>query len=391
MRVREHADIVVWATLTLFAIVGMILVPMEGTLSTGAIGVRTTDAGSPWLLVVAAAAAAFVLAARGWLQECAWPRLQLLCAVLGTTWTAALVGARHEQFTGEEVGTFLGNGLSSWLHSVQQHVTWLPVVVIGLASAAACLLLNAAVQSLSGAVQARRLAPLIVLSPAAPLLADGMLVLQLLAVSGVLALSAMASERGRGLLWTSGLALLSGVLLVASGFAGFAGTAAGLGMLCIYFLRRRSLMIFIAGIGTLTCLLLAAGPLGWSWPDEFGAASAFRLARPESLAAGTVAATVLVVALGGPTLREAWRKLRGTPSWPIMLTGVLAAVLAVLTRPLHLGILPAAAVWIPLLSVAASAPTRAGGTPSGPAPIGLGLTAACGLALAGAGIALSLH
>lgn len=388
MHARERADIVVWLTMLLFAVVGLTLLPRSGSLSPDALGLRSDEPGAAWLLALAAFTALAAILLRDWLSRCTWPLLQVVCAALTMSWTAALVAARHSSFDGAEIGTFLGNGLSAWLHSVQATVSWAPPVIIGLGAALASILLNAAVQSLSGAVQARRFAPVAVISPAASLVADGALVLSLLAVSGVLALSAMASERGRGLWWSTGLGLLSGVLLVASAFAGFAGTAAGLGMLCIYFLRRRSLMIVVAGIGTLGSLLLAAGVLGWSWPDRFGAASAFRLARVESLAAGIVAAAVLVIALGGPALRESMRKVRGTPAWPILLTGVVAAFLAVLTRPVALGILPAAAVWIPLLCVAASAPQRAGGLPDGPSRLGMAVTAACGVALATAGLLL---
>jgi methylthioxylose transferase len=389
MRGRERADIVVWLTMLVFAVVGLALLPRPGSLSPDALGLYADHPGAPWLLTGAAVTAAVTLGLRGWMARCWWPVLQLGCAALTTVWTATLVGTRHNTFDGTEVGTFLGNGLSAWVRSVQAVVPWSPAIIIGLGAGIAGVLLNAAVQSLSGATQARRLAPLGVISPAAALIVDGALVLSLLAVSGVLALSAMASERGRGLWWSTGLGLLSGVLLVASGFAGFAGTAAGVGMLCIYFLRRRSLMIIVAGLGTLASLLLAAGILGWSWPDQFGAASALRLARPESLAAGIVAAVVLVLAIGGPALRESLRKVRGTPAWPILLTGVVAGLLAVLTRPVDLGILPAAAVWLPLLNVAASAPPHAGGVPDGPNPVGMVLTAACGVALAAAGLILA--
>lgn len=388
MHPRARADLVVWATLSLFALAGLALLPQAGSLSAQSLGLTADGRGAPWLLAVAATAGAAAIASRRWLTRCGWVPLQLCSGLLATAWTAALVATRHGRFEKTDVGTFLGNGLSGWLEDVGT-LPWLPPTVIGLGAGLTTVLLNAAVQSLSGAVQARRLAPLVAVNPAACLLADGALVLSVLATAGVLALSAMASERGRGLWWSTGLGLLSGVLLVASGFAGFAGTAAGVGMLCIYFLRRRSLMIIVAGLGTLVSLLLAAGALGWSWPDEFGAVSALRLARPELLAAGLVVAAVLVAAIGGPALRESLRKVRATPAWPILLTGVVAAFLAVLTRPVALGVVPAAAVWVPLLSVAASAPSRAAGSPEGPAGPGLGLTAACGIALAGAGLALA--
>lgn len=389
MHGRERADVVVWLTMLVFAVAGLALLPWPSSIAPAALGLHTSDPGAFWLLAPAAASAAVALALRDWFERCSWVSLQLVGAGLTALWTATMVGTRHSSFDGAEVGTWFGNGLSAWLHSAQEVVGWLPPVVVGAGAAMSGILLNAAVQSLSGSVQARRFAPLVMINPAASLLADGALVLSVLALSGVLALSAMASERGRGLAWSTGLGLLSGVLLVASALAGFAGAAAGIGMLCIYFLRRRSLMIIVAGLGTLVSLLVAAGVLGWSWPDEFGAASAFRLDRPGDLAAGTVAAAVLAAAIGGPSLRESMRKIGGTLSWPILLTGLVAALLAVLTRPAELGILPAAAVWIPLVSVAASAPSRAAGLPSGPSLPGMALSAGCGLLLAAAVLGLS--
>ncbi|MFV0534329.1 MAG: hypothetical protein ACK5MR_11830 [Cumulibacter sp.] len=381
MRGRVRADIVVWSTLLLFAVAGLVLLSEDAELSADALGLIGAN-GQPWLVLPAAVIACGALAARDWLMRCSWPVLQIVCAAIATTWTACLLTTRGVVYDGAEVGTSLGNALSTWLHAVADLAGWLPPLIIGACAAAACVLVNAAVQSLSGGIQARRLAPVLALSPVASFVADGALVLSVLSVSGVLALSAMASERGRGLLWSTGLGLASGVLLVASALAGFAGTAAGVGMLCVYFLRRRSLMILVAGLGALATLLLTWGVLGWSWPQEFGAASAFRLDRGAALAAGAVAAAVIVAAVGGPSLRESLRKVRGTPSWPIMITGVVAAVLAMLTRPVALGILPAAAVWVPLLSVAASAPSQAAETPDGPAAISMVLTAGCGLGVA---------
>lgn len=125
--------------------------------------------------------------------------------------------------------------------------------------------------------------------------------------------------------------------------------------------------------------------IGWSWPQEFGEASALKLDAPAELAVGVILGVLAVIALGGPSHRESWRKVRGTPAWPVMLTGLVAAVLAVLTRPAGLGVIPAAAVWLPLLTAAVSAPPRAGGTPEGPSAVGITLTAAMGIAVAALG------
>lgn len=385
MRAHVRADIAVWfAILATAAVLCTRLRPaMLDEHELGALSGQ--DPCWWWPLIAAAATAAVVIALRGWLTRTTWPAMQICSFTAASAWTAALVSVRHPAYDGAEVGTYLGNALSRALGDIATSNAWLPSVIVGIGGGIAVVLLNAAMQSLSGRVQAQRLAPVLILTPSAALLADGFEVVGLVAVCAVLALSAMASERGRGLLWSTGLGLLSGILLFAGALTGFACTAAGVGMLCIYFLRRRSLMIIVSGLGVLGSLLLASVAIGWSWPQEFGEASALKLDAPAELAVGVILGVLAVIALGGPSHRESWRKVRGTPAWPVMLTGLVAAVLAVLTRPAGLGVIPAAAVWLPLLTAAASAPPRAGGTPEGPSAVGLTLTAAMGIAVAALG------
>lgn len=380
MRRAERADAVVWLGLTLIAVLALTWLRPRGLpLSSFGLVVEPELLVAP--VVVAAAAAGALISARGVLASVGWPVLQLISLAATTAWTAALVAMRRPSFDGAEVGTYVGNTLSPLLGELHRTASWAPPIAVGVGAGLAIVLMNAAVQSLAGAVQARRLVPVVSLSPGAAMLADGLQVVALLSVCAVLALSAMASERGRGLLWSTSLGLLSGVLLFGAALSGFASTAAGLGMLCIYYLRRRSLMIVVAGLGVGASLLVAAA-FGWSWPAEFGAASALRIADPGQLAASVVLATLAVTALGGPTHRESWRKVRGTPAWPVMLTGLVAAFLAVLTRPSGLGVVPAAAVWLPLLAVAASAPPRSAGMPTGPGLPGLLVTTTAAVAAA---------
>lgn len=385
MRAHVRADIAVWfAILATAAVLCTRLRPaMLDEHELGALSGQ--DPRWWWPLIAAAATAAVVIALRGWLTRTTWPAMQICSFAAASAWAASLVSVRHPAYDGAEVGTYLGNALSRALGDIATSNAWLPSVIVGIGGGIAVVLLNAAMQSLSGRVQAQRLAPVLILTPSAALLADGFEVVGLVAVCAVLALSAMASERGRGLLWSTGLGLLSGILLFAGALTGFACTAAGVGMLCIYFLRRRSLMIIVSGLGVLGSLLLASVAIGWSWPQEFGEASALKLDAPAELAVGVILGVLAVIALGGPSHRESWRKVRGTPAWPVMLTGLVAAVLAVLTRPAGLGVIPAAAVWLPLLTAAASAPPRAGGTPEGPSAVGLTLTAAMGIAVAALG------
>lgn len=376
MRRPARADLVVWLSLAIITVLVVAVLLPDATRAEIVGAVHPRPPALAPLLVAAAAALGVLLLARR--PDESWPAMQIVAGLGGSVWTAALVLAREPVFDGREVGSFFGNGLSDLLARMPGM---LPGVMLGLGGGLAVLLVNAAVRSLSGEVQARRLMPAVALSPGLGFVADGMAVGGVVAVCGVLALSALASERGRGLLSSTVLGLLSGVLLVVGALAGFAASAAGVGLLCIYFLRRRSLMIFVAGLGVLVSLLSAAA-IGWSWPAEFGAASALRLADPAGLAAGVVVATLAVSVIGGPVHRASWRKLRGTPAWPVMLTGLVAAVVDVLTRPAALGTVPAAVMWLPLLVVAASAPPRSAGTPDGPEPVAVLLTALCGVAVA---------
>lgn len=384
MRRPVRADLVVWLALLLTAVLIVTrLLPVE--LSVQALGLHGAVRPDLTPAVPAVLAALVVLALTPRLVAVPWPAFQIVSFLGASSWGASLAAIRQPVYDGAEVGTYLGNALSSWLAHLAREAAWAPSILVGVGAGIAVTLLNAAVQSLSGGIQARRLAPALILSPGAAVLADGVQVGALVAMCAVLAVSAMSSERGRGLLWSTGLALLSGILLFGGALTGFACTAAGVGMLSIYFLRRRSLMIVVAVAGLLGSLLAAAA-LGWSWPEHFGEASALTLADPAGLASSVVVAAVLVAATGGPTHRESWRKVRGTPAWPIMLSGLIAAFIAVLTRPAALGVVPAAAVWLPLLAVAASAPPRAAGTPEGPAAVGVAVSAACGLMMASLGI-----
>lgn len=382
---RSRADLVVWFALGAIAAIALTSL-RPGGLPLQWWGLRTGTEPQWAPAALAAAVAVVVIAGRRRLETVPWTVLQLSTVVTSAVWATALIQLRNQQLGEAEVGTYAGDALRPLLATLTARSSWAAAAVLALLFGVAMALLNAAVQSLAGAVQARRLVPALVLSPGAAFLADGLQVTALLSACAVLALSAMASERGRGLLWSTGLGLLSGVLLFAGALTGFACTAVGVGMLCIYFLRRRSLMIIVAGLGVLVSLLAAAA-FGWSWPEEFGAASALRLAQPEILAASVVLTALVVAALGGPTLRESWRKVRGTPAWPVMLTGLVAGVLAALTHPAGVGVIPAVALWLPLLGVAASAPQRAAGAPEGPEPAWLAVTAAVAV---GAGLLAGL-
>lgn len=340
------------------------------------IGFTATRGAKGIALVVSVVAAAIAIGLRSRLTALPWAWLQVVYGVLAAAWTFGGVRARHEEFTFDVDSAYLGSRLDSLLSDVS-NITAAAIVALGAGLAA--VLLNASMQSLVGAVQARRFAPIAALSPAAAWYGDKAAVLCLLAAVGVLAMSAMASERGRGLAWTSSFGLLSGLLLAAGALSGFAVLAASVGMLCIYFLRRRSLMILVGGIGV-GIGLLGATWLGWSWPDEIGAASVAVVESFDLQASVVVISGLVAVAVAGPPLVESGRKFRGTPAWPLMLTGALMLFVGVLTRSYDTSVLAAIAPALPLLSVACVAPARSGGVPDGPSLLVLVVGAGSALA-----------
>ncbi|GAB3300277.1 hypothetical protein EK0264_18730 [Epidermidibacterium keratini] len=359
-------SIVAWFALTGVLAALLLSLPLFGIPdATGRfvfIGLTATRGAEGLALLASVAAAIIAIGLRDRLTALPWAGMQAVYGVLATVWTFGGVRARHEEFTFDVDSAWLGSRLDSLLSDLSNVAA---ATVVALGAGMAAVLLNASMQSLVGAVQARRFAPIAALSPAAAWYGDKAAVLCLLAAVGVLALSAMASERGRGLAWSTSLGLLSGLLLAAGALSGFAVLTASVGMLCIYFLRRRSLMILLGGAGVLIGLL-GATALGWSWPDEIGAASVAALESYQLQASVVVMSGLIAVAVAGPPLVESGRKFRGTPGWPLMLTGALMLFVGVLTRSVDTSVLAAIAPALPLLSVGCVAPPRSGGVPDGP-------------------------
>lgn len=403
-RSRPLADIVVWiclvglgtALLTLanfgappsaLDIGGRLLVRIRRLGSTAEVASAYVDGigAVPPLWVFAAALVLIlvvVLWTRGVHQVIGWWSLQALSASLGAAWTISLVMVGQPDSSAlNATGPPLGRAIATGLTELVSRQAVLATVLIGLLAGIAVGLLNAGVQSLCGEVQARRFAAVAVLSPTAAWYAESATVAILVLSLATLTLSAMASERGRGATWTLGLGAVAGLLLGAAVLTAYESSAVGIGMLCIYFLRRRPMMILVSGLG-LSAVLLIAALSGWSWSGGFDAVTDIDgLTRLGPHVAGVVTGIVVVAALVGPIMATSWRKVRNTAAWPFMLTAVSALVFLLLIR-VHSGTwISAMAPWSALLAVAAVAPLRQADSPQGPEGAVVGVTGAFGIIL----------
>lgn len=347
------------------------------------LGLTTVGSASVLPILGAAVIGTLVVAGRRWIGVRRWPVLQLLSFLAATGWTALLVLARHPAFPSEPRTAFFGSGYADAVTSLAAVSPALSALVIGATCGIAVVFVNAAVQSLAGETQARRFACVAPLVPLAGWTADGQAALTMLWVAGVIALGAMASERGRGLAWSTGLGMLSGLLLAGAALTSFSATAAGVGLLCIYFLRRRSLMITVSALGLVAGLGVAA-LIGWSWPEQFGAASTARLDSAATLIVSLVFVAVLTVSAGGVGTALSLRKARCTPAWPLLVTAAGGILIGVFTMPAHLSLAAVLAPWQVFMMVACVAPVVPAARPVGPSRSAAVLTWA-----AGAGITLA--
>ncbi|PRZ43747.1 hypothetical protein CLV47_102438 [Antricoccus suffuscus] len=383
---RSRSDIVIWLC-SVVLLVGVIAVLNLGEVRNLGARVRLLG-GAPGAIpaaptptaivaiIVAALIAVGLISARSSITRLPWPWMQTVTTGATFGWTMSLAVVRAFPDTGGTAATYAGQRFIDLLESAEGGSRWLSLAIVAALAAIATGFLNAGMQSLCGSAQARRFSIVIALSPLAAWYAEGSTVLMVVLVSATLGLAAMASERGRGLGWSTSLGVVAGLLLCCATLAQFEGAAAGVGVLCIFFLRRRSLMILVAAIG-LAIGLVVAFVAGWSWTRELSDASRLSQRQIGVYAALIVVSAILVFASSGATMVASWRKLRCTPAWPLMLTGLAGLVFTFAARTFTGSVMGAIAPWIALLMVAAVAPRIQGGTPRGPA---VGVAAASAVA-----------
>lgn len=329
---------------------------------------------------IAAPSAFVLLGVAVWLvtrmEHLRWVVVQILSGVTAALWTVAMSVAR-----GASLGpistprdqTYVANSWVTLLQRLDTAGTAWYLICVAAMSVIAVIVLNAGVQSLCGATQAKRFALIAALAPCAGWYSEGATSLSVVLVCATIGLAAMASERGRGLGWSTSLGVVAGLLLAVAALASYDNAVIGIGMLCIFFLRRRSLMILVAGAGVGAGLLIAL-LLGWSWSRQLSGATQIEQLAVGDYFAFAVAAIVLTFVLGGPLYVASWRKTSTSAGWPLLLTGLCGILFVLIARTFTTSYVAASAAWILLLTVGSTAPLAAGGRPEGPPRLLLALT-----------------
>lgn len=243
-------------------------------------------------------------------------------------------------------------------------------------------LVAVAVRSLCHEPAARRFLPVLVLAPYAIWLAVSLDAVTLTVCAAALACGIVGSEPRRSPWWAVGAGLLLGVGSLFSYSAAWLGASIIVG----YFVRRRPLLIVIAGATALVPLVVAQ-LAGFVWLDGLTAAQAdfsLRIGPHRSWLLWAFLDVLLVLLATGPAAVAAARKIRRTPGWPFLVGAALAVGFAIasgLSRgEVERSFLP----FFPWLLVAAVAPEPGTAAPDGAAPtplllVGAGAVTAIGI------------
>ncbi len=216
-------------------------------------------------------------------------------------------------------------------------------------------------RSVCGESAARRLTPILVLAPYAVWVAVSMDAVTSTLAAGMVAAGVLASEPRRRALG-AGWAVISGLLVGLAALFSYATPWLAFSVVCVYFVRRRPLLVIVTGIASLAPLALAQAA-GFSWAAGLTAAQADFSERVEpqrsAVVWGLVSLVVLILACG-PAVVASARKMRRSPGWPFLVGAGLAVGFAV-GAGLARGEMEHAWVpYFPWLLVAAVAPQRRG-------------------------------
>lgn len=327
-------------------------------------------AALPPLLV----AAALTGIHRGVLRESRWSTLLGVAFALSVAWTLSLAAAQGSLWTGP-VGMPATPPVPALILdrvAASGVPAWGPAAAFCLIAAGAVALTAVTVRSLCGERAAVELLPVLALAPFAVLAGTAQSPAWALGAAA-LAAAAVGSEPGRHGPLRLGVAVLSGLLLGAASLVGFAAVLLGVGVVCVFFVRRRPLLNVAAAAGFMAPLVIGSA-LGYDWTADLAAALRERgTAGYAEVLAGAVLVLLLLV---GPSLVASARSVRTTPGWPLLVAGSVGVLGCVVAGLLADRVLPVA--WLPVvpwLLVGAIAPARQGG-PSRPAGLALLATGA---------------
>lgn len=343
-----------------------------GEPDTSAAGSRR--AGEPWPSAAAPmlVAAAVLLSIHYRVHErLRWPLLLVAGYLASAGWTLALAATDGALWTTTAADSDTAPPLPGRLLDALagSGVDGLPAAtLLCLVGAAAAPLVIVTVRSLWDELSARRLLPVLALAPYA-LVGSNVEAIALALGAATLAVAALASEHGRPGLARLVLAVLCGLLLGTATLFGYSAILLAAGAVCVFFVRRRPLLNVATGLGFFVPLLVARSA-GLHWTEDL--AGALRNGSGEHrYVEGLVAATVVLLLLGGPALVASLRSMRTTPAWPLLVAGGAAVTASVVAGLVSDTLVPGA--WLPglpWLLVAVIAPVRQGGpSVSTPLPV----------------------
>jgi hypothetical protein len=228
-------------------------------------------------------------------------------------------------------------------------------------------LVLAVVRDSCGEVAARRYLPLLVLAPYAVWTAVSMEAVVATLGAAALAAGVRASRRHRTGWTPTGWALAAGLLVGFASLFSYSAGWLGLSVVLLYFARRRAFLNLATGVGVLVPIAVAAA-FGFSWVDGLAVAHAdwqvrVQPHRPVLWWSGVSVVVLLLAA--GPALSASLRKVRNTPGWPFLVGAGLAVCFSVLAGLARGGAEHAWLPYFPWLILAATAPHRPGGPPTG--------------------------
>lgn len=375
-RAAEIRDLVRWAALSAIGLLVALLANRDlaaatGRSAVGRYGHGEFVVGPASVLAPLVAVVVVVAVVRGLHERLGWWWLQLSAFLAATAWAVGLAfvgGVDAERMTAAASAERQAPGaalLLSWLGDLGGYSPVVLRLTLCAISALVVPFAAAAVQSLCGEVQARRLVPILVLSPYAAWSAAGIDGVVAALCAGMIALGVMASERGRGWRWRIPLGVVSGLLLGTAALASYGALALALSLLCTFFVRRRPLLILVTAVAMFVPLAVAYAA-GFSWTAGLLAART-PLHAPDTgrlVVLLAVDLTALLITCG-PAFVASMRKIRNTPGWPLLVGAFAGLLFWAVTGLPSAHAVEAWLPYLPWLTVAAVAPPRQAGPPVG--------------------------
>jgi hypothetical protein len=346
------------------------------------------------------ASAVLLIVARGWLERVRWPVVLAVGYLAGLAWALSLALAEGtagltrplsspEEYpvdvaaVGDHPLTFIrhftadagGMSIATRGHPPAPVLLLWTLARLGVTNRVSLALLItaigtltiplvlAAVRGVCGEIPARRYLPVLALAPYAVWTAVSMDAIVAVLGAAMVAAGVRASARERTGWAALGWAAVAGLLAGIAALFSYAAPWLGLSLVCLYFARRRPLLIMASGLAALVPVL-GAYPVGFAWADGLAVAHTdwtTRIVPYRSAVWWSGISLVVLLLAAGPPLAASMRKVRNTPGWPFLVGAGVAVVFSVLAGLARGGVEHAWLPFFPWLTVAATAPERQAG------------------------------